>query len=272
MGPCPRVQAFRTNQSFERYWSSCKYWTQLHITVHNMARIAAHLSDTHMASYTSILRHLIAFPISIKQHLRRERNDKEFWPILWLSEIDAMMSARTPYMMILTSLSMLIRPIKARDDGMGKDLALWTQMESHVSQLQGIACNLDQVVKLPPPSSYSLLTARFVFLWVGTLPLVLVGFMRPYLVPPAMLLVSWALYSTEELAQLMESPFGNAIQPATVPMDMYCAHIVTELQQQAFVQRVLDRRVAERSWILKPEDLSPPPADDDNLDRDIDVT
>lgn len=247
--------AFRTNQAYERYWSSCKLWTQLHAAAHNMARLASHLSDSKVNDYTSILRHLIAYPIALKQHLRRERDDKEFWPILWLSEIDAMMNARSPHMVLLASLSMLIRPVKQRDDGSGKDLAIWSQLEGCVTQLQTIACSLEQVVKLPPPQSYSLLTARFVFLWVGTLPLVLVGFMRPYLVPPSMLLVAWALYSTEELAQLMEAPFGNALQPETVPMDMYCAHIVTELQQQAFVQRAIDRRIAERTWVIKPEDL-----------------
>lgn len=255
--------AFRTNQAYERFWSSCKAWSALHIHLHNFARIAAQPSNT---LYTSILRHLIAYPIALKQHLRREREEREFWPILWLSEIDAIMSARAPHMVLLAELSLLITPMRVHDDGTGKDLAVWSALESTVSQLQTAAIEMERAVKLPPPTSYALLTARFVFLYVGTLPFVLVSVTRLVLVPPTMLLVAWALYSTEELAQLLETPFGNALQPETVPMDMYCAHIVTELQQQAFVQRALMRRVADGSWIVKPEDLVPqqptPDADD----------
>lgn len=252
--------AFRTNQAYERFWSSCKSWSHLHVHLHNFARIAAQLSNARNANlYTSILRRLIAYPIALKQHLRRERDEKAYWPILWLSEIDAIMGARAPHLALLAELSLLITPMRVRDDGTGKDLAVWSALESTVSQLQAVAVEMERVVKLPPPSSYSLLTARFVFAYVGTLPFVLVELTRPLLVPPMMLLVAWALYSTEELAQLLEAPFGNALQPATVPMDMYCAHIVNELQQQAFVQRALMRRVADGSWIVKPEDLVPPP-------------
>jgi predicted membrane chloride channel (bestrophin family) len=254
--------AFRTNQAYERFWSSCKLWSALHSHLHNFARIAAQLSNRLNANlYPAILRHLIAFPIALKQHLRRERDEKEFWPILWLSEIDAIMSARAPHMVLLAELSLLITPMRLRDDGTGKDLAVWNALEHTISQLQSVAIEMERVVMLPPPTSYSLLTARFVFLYVGTLPFVLIGLTRLVLVPPMMLLVAWALYSTEELAQLLEAPFGNALQPETVPMDMYCAHIVTELQQQAFIQRALMRRVADGSWIFKPEDLvAQPPA------------
>ena len=43
-------------------------------------------------------------------------------------------------------------------------------------------------------------------------------------VPPCMFLVAWALYSTEELAQLMEEPCGNPRKPEKHPAWVQNAH------------------------------------------------
>lgn len=129
-----------------------------------------------------------------------------------------------------------------------------------IGELQEAASNLDLVARLPPPASYLIHTARFVFLWLLTLPLVLVDLMTPSVVPVAMLGVSWALYSTEELARLLEEPFGSESSkrnPPTVPIDGICASIVSELQQQAIAFRDLDRRVMEGGWVVKPSDVVP---------------
>ena len=37
-----------------------------------------------------------------------------------------------------------------------------------------------------------------------------------------MFAVAWALYSTEELAQLMEEPCGNPRKPETLPLEQAC--------------------------------------------------
>ena len=68
---------------------------------------------------------------------------------------------------------------------------------------------------------------------------------------PTMGAVAWALYSTEELARLMEEPFGSAGRKdsraqggglETVPLDQVCDRIVAELATQALVHRRLDVR------------------------------
>ena len=112
-----------------------------------------------------------------------------------------------------------------RDDGGGKDLALWVSLEGCVGQLQATASQLELLRQVPPPASYEVFVSRFVGLWIATLPLVLVDLMHPFFVPVALLLVAWALYSTEELAQLMEDPFGSVLadKPETVPLDVCCS-------------------------------------------------
>jgi len=201
--------AFRSNQAFSRYWSACSAWAAIHATSHNLVRLATQLSNGRY--YTSFVRHLIALPISLKQRLRGQLPDpSELWAVLRRSEADAVLASSSPHLVLLASLSLLIMPLKSRDDGSGKGLALWGQLEKGIGELQAAACQLDLVARLPPPASYCVHTARFLCLWTMTLPFVLIDLINPYCVPLATLAVAWALYSTEELARLLEYASASA--------------------------------------------------------------
>ncbi|CAE7610634.1 unnamed protein product [Symbiodinium natans] len=185
------ILAFRTNQAgelfsdmvvfeaYERHWSCAKQLTEMQRVLQTMLRYAAHLSRDDWEIYSCIVRHLIAFPIALKQHLKRSRDPEEYSRVLEYSELDGIGRTGRPHTLLLSSLSMLIRPLRHRDDGLGKSLALWNQMDTCISQLQSISCNLDLVVQVPLPASYTIHADRFIRLWVGTLPFVLLDVMRP---------------------------------------------------------------------------------------------
>jgi len=251
--------AFRTNQAYERHWSCAKQLTEMCRVLQTMLRYASHLSRDDWDIYSCIVRHLIAFPIALKQHLKRSRDPEEYGKVLEYSELDGICRTGRPHTLLLSSLSMLIRPLRHRDDGLGKSLALWNQMDSCLSQLQSISCNLDLIVQQPLPASYTIHADRFIRLWVGTLPFVLLDVMRPGLVVPAVLLVAWALYYTEELAEIMEEPFGDETsgKPETIKLDVFCRRIIFALKQQVWAQETLDSRVNSGDWVITPEDLPP---------------
>lgn len=287
--------AFRTNQAYLRYQQLCTCWVDLHRASLNFARNAAQLE---LETYSAVMRQMLALPIAIKQGLRNQRNEREFWSIMWEQEVTAFPFLGSPRASsVIATLSMLVRPLKASDDGGGRELALWSILERNCDELQAITSRFELLAQLPPPASYSLLVSRFCFAWLSTLPFVLLPLMPcRWLVPPCMLLVAWALYSTEELAQLMEEPCGNPMKPETLPLDQVmdaapsspslrsptaffpipkpqsisppthprrgrsrleqvCASLVDQLKAQVIVQRRLDRKVAERSWVVQPEDL-----------------
>eukprot|EP00316_Scyphosphaera_apsteinii_P010096 CAMPEP_0119341838 /NCGR_PEP_ID=MMETSP1333-20130426/103389_1 /TAXON_ID=418940 /ORGANISM="Scyphosphaera apsteinii, Strain RCC1455" /LENGTH=247 /DNA_ID=CAMNT_0007353923 /DNA_START=538 /DNA_END=1281 /DNA_ORIENTATION=- len=210
--------------------------------------------------YASVVRHLIAFCYALKQRYRQKFDVQEYLPVLLISEWEDLVGAQTPHLVLLSALAMMLRPIKARDTGSGQYLVIWSELHAGVAKLQSIACCLDLVAR-PLPASYSLLTARFLFVWVATLPIVLLDLMHASCVPLVMLCVSWALYSTEELATLMEAPFGGVSSrgekiPETLPLDLYCDTIVSELKQQLVINRAIDRRVEGGRWVVKPSDLA----------------
>ena len=109
-------------------------------------------------------------PISLKQRVRGGTPDPSeyYWPVLSPGEANAVIRSPVPHLVLLASLSMLILPIKCRDDGSGKDLALWSQLEGRLCEMQAAAAALDLVARLPPPASYSTHTQRFVLLWLAT--------------------------------------------------------------------------------------------------------
>lgn len=224
--------AFRTNQAYQRYWSAIQAWVSIHKVSHNLIRLASSIyfdADGRVGgeesaessgpangnsryatfAYASFVRHLVALPISLKQRLYDVPDPTELWRVLLRAEAEACLRSPTPHLVILASLSLLVLPLKNRDDGAGKALALWGRMEEGLSELQAAACQLDLVASLPPPASYSVHTARFLALWTSTLPFVLVGLFPLPLVPLCTLAVAWALYSTEELAKLLDQPFGR---------------------------------------------------------------
>lgn len=285
--------AFRTNQAWSRYWSAAQSWADVHQCCHTLARLVAGVARVDPLMYSAFMRHLIALPISLKQRVRGAVPDPSeyFWPVLAPGEADAVVRSSVPHLVLLASLSLLLQPMRSKDDGSGKSLAVWGQCESALSELQRAAAALDLVARLPPPASYSTHTARIVLLWLATLPFILVDAFVPPLVPWVVLAVSWALYSTEELAKLLDSPFGRAGfgdagakeaggagmaelimrrlsggrwgkwwtsrggMPEAVPVEAYCDRIVSELQQQVAITQMLQRRVEGGNWAVSPEDL-----------------
>lgn len=129
--------AFRTNQAWTRYWTACSSWANIHKHSHNLARLAAQLSYTDAKVYSTFVRHLIALPIALKQRLRGAWPEPtELLPLLSSAELGDVLRSPTPHLVLLASLSALLRPLRARDDGSGKALALWGELERGLNELQ----------------------------------------------------------------------------------------------------------------------------------------
>jgi len=264
--------AFRTNQAYNRYWSACSSWATIHKATHNLARQVSQLylgapprsADRRrfaQLGYPSFIRHLIALPIALKQRLRGTADSRELWAVLLASEAELLLATPSPHLALLASLSLLALPLRNGDDGSGKGLALWGELERGIAEIQSAVCLLDLVARLPPPASYMVHTARFLALWTLSLPLVLVDKIHPCAVPPVVLAVAWALYSTEELAKTLDEPFGRpgeAASTETVPVEMYVEQIVRELREQVGIARALGRRLDDGTWAVSRDDLEQP--------------
>jgi len=65
---------FRTNQSYQRFWEGRILWGKVFDRCRTTLRTALAYMDGDIDTYEAILRHLKAFPVALKQHLRGARH------------------------------------------------------------------------------------------------------------------------------------------------------------------------------------------------------
>ena len=70
----------------------------------------------------------------------------------------------------------------------------------------------------PVPLSYSRHTSRFFSVYTFTLPLALCDSLNLWLLPPAVAIVSWVIYATEEIGHIIENPFGAGLGEGRSPI------------------------------------------------------
>lgn len=103
------------------------------------------------------------------------------------------------------------------------------QMMSDLIDIQG-AC--ERIVKTPVPLSWSRHTSRLLTIWSLTLPLVLVP-LEGIMCIPTVAVISWAIFSIEEIAHILEDPF--LMQRYSLPLDTLCETIENDVLQQLVV-------------------------------------
>lgn len=67
--------------------------------------------------------------------------------------------------------------------------------------------NCEKILNTPVPWSYSRHTSRFLSLWIGTLPLALIGTVNKWLVLPITIAAGYAMLGIEEIGHCIEQPF-----------------------------------------------------------------
>lgn len=96
------------------------------------------------------------------------------------------------------------------------------KLESCTFELMDIMGKCERIVKSPIPLSWNRHTSRLISLWTLTLPFVLVPIQGPLCVPTVAVL-SWVLFSIEEIGHLLEDPFR--MERYSLQLDVVCETI-----------------------------------------------
>ena len=174
-------------------------------------------------SRSQVLRHLKAFPVALKQHLRGEREITELAGTLETQEMNEIADADNMPLAICTSMSLAINAVKVSPQ-QSVNALLWWSLDDKINAISQVITDCERLVRTPVPLAYSVHTSRLLSLWTGTLPLVLVGCFRGWmrlLTVPCTAFTAYALLCTEELGHLIEErrrarrPPGGAHRSAT---------------------------------------------------------
>eukprot|EP00312_Isochrysidales_sp_CCMP1244_P026333 CAMPEP_0202793242 /NCGR_PEP_ID=MMETSP1388-20130828/85388_1 /ASSEMBLY_ACC=CAM_ASM_000864 /TAXON_ID=37098 /ORGANISM="Isochrysis sp, Strain CCMP1244" /LENGTH=380 /DNA_ID=CAMNT_0049463043 /DNA_START=42 /DNA_END=1184 /DNA_ORIENTATION=+ len=90
------------------------------------------------------------------------------------------------------------------------------QASRRVGSLVDALGSCESLLTTPVPLSYSRHTSRFLTIWCGTLPVVLVDALG-WMTVPAVAFVSWCLFGIEEIGHLIEQPFRDEEALASAP-------------------------------------------------------
>lgn len=249
------VLAFRTQQSYDRFWEGRILWDGIFGETRGIVRL---LSCTEPDSKVltegdiyAIMALVAAYPYALKQHLRGDKDLSELIEAAALATappsrptgrqnevVDVLRAAskrsNVPLAIIRTITEWLM---PMRKQGGGE--LLWWQLDSHIVGLTSILSKMERIKGTPVPLSYSRHTSRFFSMYTASLPMALAGFENLLLLPPTVAIVSWVLFTTEEIGHVIEEPFGAGLgmrgpdedtyQLEVLPLGRYCAEIAGDV-------------------------------------------
>ena len=199
-------------------------------------------------SRSQVLRHLKAFPVALKQHLRGEREITELAGTLETQEMNEIADADNMPLAICTSMSLAINAVKVSPQ-QSVNALLWWSLDDKINAISQVITDCERLVRTPVPLAYSVHTSRLLSLWTGTLPLVLVGCFRGWmrlLTVPCTAFTAYALLCTEELGHLIEEPFGaHADRPEVLPLQRYCDALRLDLDASNRLEKRAKRQIEE---------------------------
>lgn len=239
---------FRTNTSYERFWSGRKAWGGLVINIRNLAREIQFGVDepaegtpaedkssedkssedtpagTHSTAKQATLRLLSAFAIATKLHLRNEANTDELKSLITPDQAQALDPAQNRPLLI----SFWIRQYLQQQFVAGQiPAAILANMLTLLNNLTNDVSGCELIISTPIPIAYRLYLRRLILIYCLTLPFRIVPESGWWAIP-IMAFVSFLLMGLEELGQELENPFGYDVND--LALDEICQTITRNVE------------------------------------------
>jgi ion channel-forming bestrophin family protein len=210
---------FRTNSSNSRYWDGRACWGSLTNNSRNLARLAA----TYASPAEPVANLITAYMVVIRENLRGSRNFTGLLKLIPEELVTKAREANNPPTVIAVALSQWIgnRLKEGRIDSrqaMTMELVLNTLVDN-----QG-AC--ERIQRTPLPFIYAALIKQILFIYLATLPFVLVAKMG-FAAPLVVAVVSFGMLGIEEAGIEIENPFET--DPNGLPLEQICSTIALDV-------------------------------------------
>lgn len=205
---------FRNNSSYDRYWEGRKAWGSIINTSRNMARLAS--------AYTNggdeLAKLLSAYAAALKNRLRDEYSEEELSKYLSADQLANIAKAGNVPVAITFYFSKWIQEQKTK----GLPINQVVVMEAMVSDIinnQGVC---ERILNSPIPFCHAAHISQLLFIYLMTLPLVLISVAGGYGVL-ASVIIAFGLTGIESAGVEIEDPFGT--DPNDLPLEEFCAVI-----------------------------------------------
>lgn len=193
---------FRTNTAYDRWWEGRKKWGALVNDTRILSiKLAAILEDENDRDFFK--RMIPNFAFASKEHLRK---GVKLDQLLLIDDELAILSRKNHVPNAITSL--MYKKIKAlkKAGKISEEEAL--TIDTNLNELLNSLGACERIKNTPIPFSYSLFLKKFIFIYVGSLPLAFVSVFGYFSVLIGSF-IFYVLVSIEVLAEEIEDPFGE---------------------------------------------------------------
>lgn len=217
------ILAFRTNTAYSRFWEGRTLWGGIVNASRNLARIVnchACLETTEAREFNAWI---VAFAHATRCRLRSLVEIPEAAAFLSPDDYRRLCTAPHPALLCAEELSRRIQDLTARQV---LDPIIAGVAEQELSVLVDCLGGCERISRTPTPLPYILLMQRSAALYLGSLPMGLIGRLD-WLTPIVTMAVAYLVLMIETVGNELDDPFGT--DSPDIPLDRICATIAFDL-------------------------------------------
>lgn len=210
---------FRTNSSNNRFWEARSHWGMLVNTYRNLVRLAARAAPP----ADDLARLATAHALLLKEQLRDSQDLSCIRHLVPGRILERLQGVSNPAQVLAGYLTdwVLTHLAEGRLDPM-----MAQRLETLIGTLLDQQGGCEKIHRTPLPFVYAALMKQVLFVYLVSLPLVLVPKMD-FMAPLVVAVVSLGLLGIEEAGVEVEDPFG--LERNHLPLDALCAMIARDI-------------------------------------------
>ncbi len=217
------ILAFRTNTGYARFWEGRTLWGGIVNASRNLARIVTHHAGLTAEESRDFNAWIVAFAHATRCWLRGLEGVPEAEAFLSADDYGRLRDAPHPALFCADELSRRISDLAARQ---ALDPIMAGVAERQLATLVDCLGGCERISRTPTPLAYVLLMQRSAALYLGSLPMGLLGRLD-WLTPVVTMAVAYLVLMIETVGNELDDPFGN--DPSDIPLDRICATIAFDL-------------------------------------------
>lgn len=195
------LMSFRNRAAYDRWWEGRRLWGQLVNDSRNLAcKLSAYLPQDVLAR-SEVVKLLMAFPISLKFHLRGDPVRLQDLPGM------AKETAAPAHIPIYIAQRLIAQVATWQREGLLSDI-MFRNLDCHLNALLDVCGACERIVNTPLPFSYKAMLRTGLFLHLLTAPWYTISSLGMKGIP-VLLMVCFFLLGVELIDTHIEDPFGH---------------------------------------------------------------
>ena len=192
---------FRTNSSYERWWEARKLWGKLVNVCRNLSIKTCTLTEADRETTRRFAELIIAFPYSLKEHLRGRHDSRQLPEAYQATVLDYGHQPNGITFAIYQELSLWRKRGWVNDDQL-------RIIDSESRELLEVCGGCERILKTPLARSYRVFLQQCIVLLLVTLPWGIVNDFQIWTIP-IMFFEAYFMLGIECIAEAIEDPFGE---------------------------------------------------------------